>query len=194
MTIDKPLDRRQKKTRLAIQTALLSLMKSKPLDKITVSELAAAADVNRKTFYNHYSNVYEVRRELDQHYIDRFLHILSDTPPERLRSDPVYFIETLVDNLAADMERTRLIFDSGEHHYLAQRFREITMPTLRDVSISHTRYPQYLPYVTEYLTSGLVSLLELWVRSESPLPPAEFADMAANLICSSANIMGFDKT
>ncbi|MCD8146392.1 MAG: TetR/AcrR family transcriptional regulator [Clostridiales bacterium] len=62
----KPLDRRQRKTRQAIQNALLSLMKEKPLSKITVSELAATADVNRKTFYNHYSNIQEVRDELDQ--------------------------------------------------------------------------------------------------------------------------------
>ncbi len=61
----KPLDRRQKKTRQAIQNALLTLMREKPMNKITVSELAATADVNRKTFYNHYSNIQEVRDELE---------------------------------------------------------------------------------------------------------------------------------
>ena len=45
-------DRRIIKTKKAIYEALVELMQKKKLNSITVTELAAQADINRKTFYN----------------------------------------------------------------------------------------------------------------------------------------------
>ena len=82
---NKPLDRRQRKSREAIQNALLVLLRDKPLDSITISELAIKADVNRKTFYNNYHNIQEVRDELDNRYLDSVFSLIEiDT----LRSRP----------------------------------------------------------------------------------------------------------
>ncbi|RSX49484.1 TetR/AcrR family transcriptional regulator [Bifidobacterium callimiconis] len=50
-------DRRVRRTRTRLTEALLELMKSKPVDRITVTELTERADVNRVTFYSHYGNV-----------------------------------------------------------------------------------------------------------------------------------------
>ena len=44
-------DRRIQKTKKAIYEALIDLMRKKKLSSITVTELSAAADINRKTFY-----------------------------------------------------------------------------------------------------------------------------------------------
>ncbi len=53
----KPLDRRVKRTRQAIKTSFLELAKDKPVDQITVKEVMGRADVNRATFYAHFSNI-----------------------------------------------------------------------------------------------------------------------------------------
>lgn len=53
----KPLDRRVKRTRQAIKTSFLELSKDKPVDQITVKEVMGRADVNRATFYAHFSNI-----------------------------------------------------------------------------------------------------------------------------------------
>ena len=66
------MDRRKKKSRQAIELALLELLGSKKIDEISISELAETADVNRKTFYNHFSSVTEVLDSVEGnffHYI-----------------------------------------------------------------------------------------------------------------------------
>ncbi len=50
------LDRRQRKTRAALQQALLELVAEKPYRSITVEDIAARADVARATFYAHYAD------------------------------------------------------------------------------------------------------------------------------------------
>ena len=54
------MDRRTRRTRTALQNALLQLLGTKPLNKITVTELTRLADVNRVTFYAHYQDVKEL--------------------------------------------------------------------------------------------------------------------------------------
>lgn len=189
LSMDKPLDRRQKKTRMAIQNALLVLMRDKPIDKITVSELAIAADVNRKTFYNHYRSIADVRSELEQQHIDHFLSFIREAPTAQLRAEPNYFIEHLVTVMASNMERTRLIFDSGEQYYLAEQFKLCALPTLEEITLTRAKHPEYLPYVVDYMVNGLVHLLENWVNSTNPAAPHEFAEITVNLIRSSCGIL-----
>ena len=52
--------RSSRRSRALIRNALLSLMKDKPFDKITITEIARLADINRGTFYAHFRNVSEV--------------------------------------------------------------------------------------------------------------------------------------
>ena len=57
-------DRRVSRTLKKIREAYLELAKEKNPAKITVSELAAAAGINRKTFYMYYSGTEELLRKL----------------------------------------------------------------------------------------------------------------------------------
>lgn len=52
------VNRSVRKTRSVIQNTFLALVCEKPYYKITVSEIAERADINRSTFYLHYNDVY----------------------------------------------------------------------------------------------------------------------------------------
>ena len=52
----KPESRRTQMTRRLIRTALIELMGEKTFERITIKELCERADVNRTTFYLHYSD------------------------------------------------------------------------------------------------------------------------------------------
>lgn len=47
-------------TKNMLADALLSLLDKKQLSKITVSELVSLCDINRKTFYYHFTDVYDL--------------------------------------------------------------------------------------------------------------------------------------
>ena len=50
------VDRRVKYTKMVLRQSLLELMKEQPINKITTTELCRHADINRNTFYTHYSS------------------------------------------------------------------------------------------------------------------------------------------
>ncbi|HEY4380816.1 MAG TPA: TetR/AcrR family transcriptional regulator [Acidobacteriaceae bacterium] len=54
------LDPRIRRTRLALQQALGKLLETAEFDKISVQEVAEAAGVNRATFYDHYTDKFDL--------------------------------------------------------------------------------------------------------------------------------------
>ena len=51
---EKKLDRRTKYTKDIIKKSLLKMVKKKPFEKITVTEICKICEINRGTFYIHY--------------------------------------------------------------------------------------------------------------------------------------------
>ena len=53
--------------------ALIALLKKKPFEYVTISELCEMAGVNRSTFYLHYENICDLLDETTRYMIDEFL-------------------------------------------------------------------------------------------------------------------------
>ena len=58
-------DRRIRYTKQVIKDSLFALMQHTPVEKITVKELCAAADINRATFYAHYETMIALLEEIE---------------------------------------------------------------------------------------------------------------------------------
>ena len=59
-------------TQQNIREALLSLMQEKPLAKIKVTEITAAAGISRSTFYTYYDSIYSIMQEIEDDFISHF--------------------------------------------------------------------------------------------------------------------------
>ena len=65
-------------TKSMLAETLLSLLKKKPISKITVSEIVTLCSINRKTFYYHFSDVYDL---LEWHLNEELQKILLTLNP-----------------------------------------------------------------------------------------------------------------
>ena len=63
------MDRRVRKTRAQMRAGLAYLMKTKSIKEITVKDLVEAADINRSTFYLHYTDIYTMLETIENDLI-----------------------------------------------------------------------------------------------------------------------------
>ncbi len=70
-------DKRVIRTKKAIRTALFKLMETKDIAAITISELTSLANVNRRTFYTHYSNITDILDETESEIVDRVSGVIQ---------------------------------------------------------------------------------------------------------------------
>ena len=80
------MDLRIQRTRKNIRDAFIELRSRKPIEKITVKELAEAAFINKATFYQHYEDLYDLSESMEDELID---NIIGSIPhPDTLLDDP----------------------------------------------------------------------------------------------------------
>ena len=64
------------RSRKLIKAALADLLQEKPLDKITVTDVVNRAQINRGTFYAHYTDIPDVIHHLIQHTFSNIQEVL----------------------------------------------------------------------------------------------------------------------
>ncbi len=65
-------DARVRYTQRVLKESFLSLLREKPINKITVKEVCELAELNRATFYAHYSDCFELMENIEQELLDAF--------------------------------------------------------------------------------------------------------------------------
>ncbi len=66
------LDARKRYTQMVLKEAFLTLLKEKPVNKITVKEVCTLAQLNRATFYAHYSDCFALMQSIENELIAAF--------------------------------------------------------------------------------------------------------------------------
>lgn len=87
------MDLRVIKTERAIRNAFYQLLCQKPVEKITIRELADLAEINKSTFYAHYPTIYDLVDTLAQETIDELITHLDNV--DMLTDDPRQFVLAL---------------------------------------------------------------------------------------------------
>lgn len=67
------MDLRVERTKRNIYNAFIELRSKKPLEKITVTELAKLAYINKATFYSHYQDIYDLSDKIENEIITSIL-------------------------------------------------------------------------------------------------------------------------
>jgi AcrR family transcriptional regulator len=57
--------RKTRYTKKVLRETLMEFMKTRPISGISIKEICAAADVSRTTFYSHYSDQYDLLRQIE---------------------------------------------------------------------------------------------------------------------------------
>ena len=160
------MDKRVMKTRKAIHSAMTMLLAKKPIEEITVTELADAAEINRKTFYNYYSSVYMVAEEMEDEIVERFEETLRKLDFDALLKDPVTTFHTLARIITSDLDFYENILTNRNQISFLQKIITSLKQRIRLLYFNPNSPDSELEdYMLEYIVSGLVSVYQKWFTS-----------------------------
>ena len=67
--LQKYIDRRTRRTTSKLKDILIDKLRTKPIERISVSELCEAADINRSAFCKHYSDIYDLLDDIEAEFL-----------------------------------------------------------------------------------------------------------------------------
>ena len=80
--MDRKTDRRTVYTQSVIRETFIELLRKKPVEKITVTEICKTAGINRGTFYIHFNDPYDLLRRIETEHGDKMVASLGRMLPE----------------------------------------------------------------------------------------------------------------
>ena len=99
------LDARKRYTQMVLKLSFLTLLKEKPVNRITVKEVCELAQLNRATFYAHYSDCFALMESIENELIDAFAKSLRYVNS----FDVTALIEAIYDMVEQNQEACRVL-------------------------------------------------------------------------------------
>ena len=143
-------ERKRQQTRQALISAAMRLFAEKGYDETTVAEIAAAADVSTKTFFNHFASKDEVLFPYLSGRIDAAVTVIEQRAPgENVADVLVRALEHMLasavkDELAAGLASTRLPWVLSVPAVQAATLRRYFLAETRLAEALHRAYPDTL--------------------------------------------------
>lgn len=148
------MDLRIKKTKRAIRNAFYELIKEKPLEKITVREIAERAEINKTTFYAHYETVYDLVDQLEQEAVAEVISQLNTA--QGLLSSPRAFVKEIYTLLSKNQLCTELFSAPAMAQFTAHLHNAILEKVKQD-GIDSTQY-ENIGAVLVFIFNGIAGL------------------------------------
>lgn len=165
-------NRRVKMTKRLLKDAILMLLETRSLDKVTVTDICAAADVNRSTFYAHYEDVYQLLREIEDDMLLRVpvLPIPYANQPDQVGLERMTeFLRFVKSN--ARLYRVMLVRRDGGAFF--KRAVNAMVEAARGSSAIEDEF--LMRYDCAYRLNGAIGIIREWIEDGFPFTPEEMA-------------------
>ena len=180
------VDRRVRKTRMQLREGLARLMQKKSIKEISVRELVDEVDINRSTFYLHYTDIYQMLEKIEEEAMEDILQAMDGCPPAPAGKDQIFpyfarFFSILDANrdlaLALLGPNGDMAFVERIEHLLSEKF------LITSQFLSNNRDAGY---AYAFCLNGCVGMIKSWLSRPSHESPETMAELTYHLIDNTA--------
>ena len=174
-------DLRTRRTHKLIQQTFREMLEEMDYERITIKELTRRANINRRTFYLHYSFLDELLEEIMNEIADGYIQLTKEMDyltnmPEIVRSFLLYF--------ANQEPLYEKIICHGNFRYISDRVNQKIIDEKLDYLDSLGNMDIYTKnLLISYLNASALEMYRKWVSNKKRIPLEEFINLAVQLIC-----------
>ncbi len=187
-------DRRTRRTRKLLYDGLITLMQQKPLQQISVQELTQLCDLNRSTFYLHYSSIQHLLSEMEQEMLAGLEQVLDQFEEEKINLYATPFVgdgamTQAFEFLSQNREFCSILLGHGGDEQFICKVMELVRDRCLGIWTNALQHqPQYLAsYFLTFVLSGCLAVVEQWLKTGMKEPPEQVAQMVNRFILTGAS-------
>ena len=174
------LDRRVKYTKMMLKNSIVELLGEKPIEKVTVKEICERADVNRGTFYSHYSDQFDLYNSI----VDELLNGIFERLGDILRAGQQSMLKsvTLVyDYIKENSKLVEILLDGRIKYGIDTRINEIVESIyLHDIKKSAENRTE-IDAAYSFIASANLGIIKYWLNSGMKMSVEEMAALSIKL-------------
>lgn len=171
---------------IRLKDTMLELLKTKDFETITVKALCEAAQVNRSTFYAHYTDILEMMEQMETHLNEKLLESYAAAPAEELAKSSGFSVWPFIPFLR-HIKAHRYFYQPAlrqrREFPLKQGFEglweQIVRPRCEAAGITSE---SEMMYYFVYFQAGFTMVLKRWVDTGCQEPEEKIAQLLQNCV------------
>lgn len=171
-------------TATKMDLALISLLKKKPFEYITVSEICETAGVNRSTFYLHYETISDLLNETAGYLINDFRSCFPTDTIDFIRCDQnelVFICDKYLTPYLTYIKEHKEVFGTALSHNKTLGFEDAYKRLFDNIFnpiLDRFHYPASdRQYVMMYYLNGINAIILEWLRYDCDKSITEISDI-----------------
>lgn len=165
-------NRSVRNTKKRLSEGLLEILKTKPLNQVSIKELTEKVDVNRGTFYFHYQDVYSMVKEMEDKFLLDFA-VAMDALEHKSRD----FLNILLKCLSDNMDLCSILLSANGDYAFVERMKDLVDEKCS--RIWKDAIPSFdkddMDMLNAFLIGGVMSALQVWVNDGGRLEADKMA-------------------
>ena len=185
------VDRRVRKTKAQLRAGLARLMQKKSIKEITVKELVEEVDINRSTFYLHYTDIYQMLESIEGELMDEISHLIDDyaLDPINNKESSYPFIEQIFTILDNNKDICiALLGKNGDMAFVNRIEGLIAETVFQRLSSRMPKDNRDIEYAYAFCLNGCVGMIKAWLSSDNQESTQHMAELTHKLIDSTTHM------
>ncbi len=169
-------NQRTRLSKILLKNALMDLLSEKgSVTKISVRELCERADLNRSTFYAHYSEPKELLEEVETALLDATREHLQKIGTENDIGAHRYLLSFLIYIKENDKPFRTLLIDAGDPEFRSKFMQQSIIQFVENLNISFPKDQEQ--YIYSYILNGSTGVIIQWMRSDYSIDENALVDL-----------------
>lgn len=170
-------NRRTKLTKMLLKNSLIELMNDKAVNHITIKELCEKADLNRSTFYLHYTDQYQLLSEIENDLLEDTIQYLRNVTTD---CGTTLYITAFLKYVKNNSSIFRILLCRQENTDFQTAFIEKIMGHLKE-TLPAVYSAEIEKYIYGFVIHGCLQVIRDWILSGYDLPEQTIADIIYQL-------------
>lgn len=172
-------DRRVVFTKMILRQSMFEIIKEKPVDKITVTELCRKAGINRNTFYTHYSSPRDVLGEIQNEFTQQLLFVLGNNITGSVHD----IVCEIFNVISQNKELCKIFFSShGDSEFVNNIILSCKGKVLDEWKKTGIRIPhEKSDMIFSFIVEGSLAVIKYWILNDIEMSYKEISELINTL-------------
>lgn len=189
-----PVDRRVHKTRRQLRECLITLLKEKKVQDITVRELTDMADLNRGTFYLHYKDVFDLLEKTEAELQEDFNQLVCKHDAVDLKQRPSVIFNEIYSLVYDNADLIEILLgENGDLNFVNRLKQLIREKCLKDwMEVFRSGNAAAFDAFFSFIVSGCIGLVQYWLQTGLKETPEQMAKLTEHIITKGIGVLEID--
>ena len=163
-------------TKRMLKEALVRLLETKPIEKVTVYEICQSAEINRTTFYKYYGSPFDLMNDIQADFIRELEVSLQE-------KENLFSLQNILTYIDTHRDACRVLLKSATFNDFLEEVFSLSLLTQQiEDRILPEQSDAVRKYAKEFVIYGSYSIIRKWLLSEQPESPDEIAKIIYELV------------